>query len=151
MRKHKNSRRYTESKANARCLLESKNKRYARVCVRGGLLERKRKRERKKRERKTKCDLIRVSHILGIKRIEKVPLFFFLLYRQKRPTQSDAEGNPRKNTTTFPTTTALFFLLPPKRREEEEEEEEEEEPRFRERRITHWIFEIPSFLCSFGF
>ena len=162
MRKHKNSRRYTESKANARCLLESKNKRYARVCVRGGfLLERKRKRERKKRETKTQCDIFRVSqNIVGFKSIEKVPLFcfsplFFIVRKDSTQKRRREAHSLRKNTTTFTTTTtALFFLLlllPPKRREEEEEEEEEEEPRFRERRITHWIFEIPSFLCSFGF
>ena len=52
MRKHKNSRRYTESKANARCLLESKNKRYARVCVFVVVFSwREREKEREKRER----------------------------------------------------------------------------------------------------
>ena len=111
MRKYKNSRRYTESKA-ARCL--ESNKRYARVCVRGGLLERKRKRERKKRERKTQCDIFRVSHILGFKSIEKVPLFcfsplFFIVRKDSTQKRRREAHSLRKNTTTFPTTTALFF------------------------------------------
>ena len=50
MRKHKNSRRYTESKANARCL-ESKNKRYARVCSWWSSGEKEKKREKKEREK----------------------------------------------------------------------------------------------------
>ena len=57
-----------------------------RVCVFVVVFERKRKRERKKRERKTKCDIFRVSHILGFKSIEKSPslCFSFTLYVRKR-------------------------------------------------------------------
>ena len=117
MRKHKNSRRYTESKANARCLLKSKNKRYARVCVRGGLLERERKKREKKRERKTQCDIFRVSHILGFRVLKKSLSFVFLLSflsSEKTLHKSDAERRTHaKNTTTFTTTTTLFFLLSP--------------------------------------
>ena len=50
-----------QSKANARCLLESKNKRC--VCV--FVVVFWREREREKEREKNKCDIFRVSHILG--------------------------------------------------------------------------------------